>query len=379
MGENIFQKLPERSGLKIVTILLGIITGVMTIYSFFLPNKKIDLRYEIIANTNVLDFNADINKLEVYYDSTNLKQTQENLRIYTVKIINNGKQDIVKGDYDDNAPLGIQINSGEIIEQPQLIQTSNDYIKHNLNFIDYQKDRISFSQVILEASEYYIVKLLVLHKKDTIPEIISFGKIAGQKNIDVVNAIDVKEEVTFWGRVFFGNIWVQVLKLLIYLAAWIIIIIVIVGIASSIGTYQEKKRKIKVVDEFKKLEMYEYTRMDNAIFDRYKEWGPSSFKKMRTLLDRDEKELNETYKRSKDNLKGEYRYRQHGKSDDFYIISEMIKDGIVVFREQDHLVVNQAMKDTLYKFMDFLKTKKEDFYERPSSPIFETETISDDQ
>ncbi len=36
----------------------------------------------------------------------------------------------------------------------------------------------------------------------------------------------------------------------------------------------------------------------------------------------------------------------------------MINDGIV-FREQDRLVINQAMKDTLDKFIEFLKVKGE--------------------
>jgi hypothetical protein len=366
MEENIFKRLLDSFASRTVLALLGLIGTVVTIYAF-LQEKKVDLRYEIIANTNVLDFNADISKLEVFYDSTNLKQTQENLRIYTVRVINNGDQNIIKEYYDENEPLGIQISSGKIIEKPQLIQTSNDYIKRNLKITDYEQDKINFSQVILESGEFYIVKLLVLHKKDATPKIISFGKIAGQKNIDVVNSIDVKEELTFWGKVFLGNIWVQILRLLAYFMVGVLIIALIFFSSERIDSYRGSKRRIKIVEEFKALKTYQYTRMDDAIFDRYKKSDYNPFSEMSTLI-KDAEQLNKTYKKLTEQLKSkEYRrFRRdedgsiihNYESDDFSIINEMINDGIV-FREQDQLIINQAMKDTLDKFIEFLKSKGE--------------------
>lgn len=74
--KNLFDNFASKSFITI----LGIVAAIITIYAF-LQEKKVDLRYEIIANTNVLDFNADVCKLEVTYDSTNLKLTNENLII----------------------------------------------------------------------------------------------------------------------------------------------------------------------------------------------------------------------------------------------------------------------------------------------------------
>jgi hypothetical protein len=376
MEENVFKRLFESFASRTVLALFGLLGTGITIYAF-LQEKKVDLRYEVIANTNVLDFNADISKLEVLYDSTNLKQTKENLRIYTVKVINNGDQNIINEFYDSNEPLGIRLNTGKIIEKPQIIETSNDYIKRNLKVTDYQKDRISFSQVIIESGEYFIVKLLVLHNKETTPNIVSFGKIAGQKNINVVNAIDVKDETSFWSKTYLGNIWVQLLRLISYFIVGVLIILSIVFISEQIDTYRNKKRRLKMISEFKNLKAYQYTRMDDAIFDRYKLKDSRRFQEMQALIE-NEKTLNDTYKELTEKLKSkEYkRFRRiesdnkfinYMDRDDFSIINEMINDGIV-FKENEKLVVNQAMKDTLNKFVNFLKERGE-FKRQDYEPI----------
>ena len=364
MSDKIIEKYFDNFAYKTLITLLGVVGAIVTIYAF-LQEKKVDLRYEIIANTNVLDFNADISKLEVAYDSTNLKQTGENLRIYTVKIVNNGNENIIKEFYDENDLIGIKLSSGKIIEKPELIQSSNDYLKRNLHFQDYQKDKVVFSRVILESEEFFIIKLLVLHKKNEIPEIISFGKIAGQQTIDVVNSIDVKQESTFLKKTFYGNIWTQLLRLLGYFAIGVGIFALIMESSERIEKHKEKKRKIKNVNEFKKLKDYQYTRMDDAIFDRYLNskysrfsfLGSTELKDMLELIE-DENELNETYKELSEQIKSkEYRRSRIG-GGNWSTINEMLNDGII-FKENETLVINQAMKETLAKFLEYLNEKGE--------------------
>lgn len=371
MENNFFKKIFDSFASRTVLALFGLVGTAVTIYAF-IQKEKVDLRYEVIANTNVLDFNADVNKLEVFYDSTSLKQSQQNLRIYTIKVINNGDQNIIKEYYDENDPLGIQISPGKIIERPQVIQTSNDYLKRNVKIIDYQKDKISFSKVILESGEFYVVKLLVLHKKDIPPVIISFGKIAGQKNIPIVNSIDTKEQLSFFGKVFFGDVWVQLLRLLLYFLVGVLIITIVILFSERIDSYQRKKGRMKIVEEFKNLKTYQYTKMDDAIFDRYKKDEHNSFVNMKRLIE-DEGQLNKIHKKLTEKLKDKgyrnlatdinSRLISRRESNDFTVINEMISDGIV-FREQDHLVINQAMKDTLGKFINFLELKGEKIRQR---------------
>ena len=175
---NVINRILDSIVSKTFIALIGLVGAIVTIYAF-LQEKSVDIRYEIIANTNVLDFNADISKLAVIYDSTNLKETNENLRIITVKIVNNGNQHLLKEYYDEKEPLGLKTSAGKVIERPEIIQTSNDYLKRNLEIQESTSgNHISFSQVILESGEFYIVKFLVLHKKTEEPQIMAFGKIA---------------------------------------------------------------------------------------------------------------------------------------------------------------------------------------------------------
>jgi hypothetical protein len=232
--------------------------------------------------------------------------------------------------------------------------------------LDYQYEKLEFSQVIIESGEFFIIKFLVLHRTDSIPIILSFGKIAGQKLIDVVNSADVKEELTFWQRVYTGNTWVQILRLISYFLIVVVIIVVFVLIGSGIDDLRDKKRKIRNINEFKSLKTYQYTKMDDAIFDRYRKDGPYIFKKMQRLIKNDD-ELNVIHKELSEQLKSKEfrRYKRIDAGirlridrDDWIVITEMTNDGII-FWEKNKLTVNQAMKDTIDKFVEFLNQNGE--------------------
>lgn len=378
MENNFFKNLFESFLSRTVITLLGIAGTIVTIYAF-LQEQKVDLTYEIVANTNVLDFNADLSKLEVTYDSTNLKQTKQNLKIFTIKVVNHGDKDILKEYYDSNEPLGMQIKGGRIIETPELINASSDYLKRNLKTRILTNEKINFSQVILESNEYFIIKILVLHKKDVVPRIVSTGKIAGQKDIIVMNAIDVKKDYNFLEQTFYGSAWTQVVRLISYFFGLALIIAFIIIVATSIDTFSDKRKKSKIISNFKNLKSYEYTRMDDAIFDRYKKDGPSIIKEMQKLVN-SETELNETYTKLSEGLRSkEFRrfrnsegVRYRYKNSNWSVIKEMISDG-VIFKDQTSLRINLAMKDTIEKFVIFLEENGE--FKKKNDGLY-TETAS---
>lgn len=364
MENNFFKNLFESFLSRTVITLLGIAGTIVTIYAF-LQEQKVDLTYEIIANTNVLDFNADLSKLEVTYDSTNLKQTKQNLKIFTIKIINHGDKNILKEYYDSNEPLGIQIKGGRIIETPELINASSDYLKRNLKTRIITNEKINFSQVILESNEYFIIKILVLHKEDIVPRIISTGKIAGQKDLIVMNAVDVKKDYNFLEQTFYGTAWTQVVRLISYFFGLVFIIAFTIIIATYIDGLRERQKKSKIISNFKNLKSYEYTRMDDAIFDRYKKDGPGVIRQMQKLIS-SETELNEMYTKLSEGLRSKEfrRFRNSSrvsyshKNNNWSVIKEMTSDG-VIFKDQTSLRVNLAMKDTIEKFVIFLEENGE--------------------
>lgn len=364
MKSFVLKNLVDSNIAKTILALLGLIGTFITIYAFF-EEKTVDLRFEILASTNVLDFNAEVSKLDVIYDSTNLKQSQENLRIYTIKVINVGKHHIIKEFYDINDPLGIAISSGEIIEKPQLIQASNSYLKRNVKVVDFRVTRLNFSQVILESEQHFTFKMLVLHRKDSIPTIIPLGKIAGQHKIVVINAFDVKQEESFWTKVFAGDIGVQIIRMLTYFLALVIIIIVIFLVLEVLENYWTAIKRKRLINDLKKSKTYQYTRMDEAIIARYLEHGAADFPKMEKIIANEESLNNAYINRLKEqqnriskkiNAGGEIAYLS---SIDMALIDEMFSDGILL-KENERLIINLTMKDRLTKFIKFLKEK--DYY-----------------
>ena len=49
---------------------------------------------------------------------------------------------------------------------------------------------------------------------------------------------------------------------------------IFIVIGTSIDSYKERRKKSRITSDFKSLKTYEYTRMHDAIFDRYNQDGP---------------------------------------------------------------------------------------------------------
>lgn len=79
------------------------------------------IEYEVLANTNVLDINADITKLDITYDGSSLKTGSQSLRIINLHVRNTGNESVLKSFYDNNDPLGVFVTKGKVIEKPELV------------------------------------------------------------------------------------------------------------------------------------------------------------------------------------------------------------------------------------------------------------------
>lgn len=251
---------------------------ILTIFAFF-QEKKIDLQYEIISNTNVLDINAEVSKLDILYDSTSLKEKKENLRLVNIKVINKGSKHILKEFFDENDPLGLKIDSGKILENPEIIETSNDYLKRNLKYNLPSDCSITFSEIIIESREYFIIKLLILHKINEEPQISPLGKIAGQKEIKIKLSSEVKEEIPFLKSIFYGNVWIQITRFVLYFIIIVLIVVLIIYLSKKSFYIKQNTKRKKLIKEFKQQKDYQYSRMDDAIFDRFNQSGGLDFRR----------------------------------------------------------------------------------------------------
>lgn len=379
------KKYNSRRVLQIVGSLIGVFSAIIGIYVFYFEDKVVSLEYEVIANTNVLDINADVSKVDVTYNGASLKSKTQNLRIINLRIINNGTECILKSHYDNNAPLGVLMKSGKIIERPELINTSNDYLKNQLKINYDSTGQVTFNDVILEPGQFYSIKLLVLHPSSTTPSILATGKIAGQNIIPIVSTLP-KEEKSFWAETFGGGIISQFTRALCYTIAFLALIIGLGVFATKISDKRRARKRKRITKDFKESNGYEYNKMDDAIFSHFIELDEDDLWEFQSLL-KDQNEIRKLYDSWKDHSKIEknglgdpetrYQLIRHNNylySDKWNHMHHMIKEGFL-FIDDGTLSINRQMKSTLEMFLNYLKSIK---YSNPNKDFrglrFETTT-----
>jgi hypothetical protein len=281
-------------------------------------------------------------------------------------VINTGNEDILKSYFDQNAPIGISIQNGRIIEKPELIEWSDEYLEQNFKVEYESSSSVTFSNVILEQNEFVTLKFLILHKTEETPTWHSLGKIAGQKIISINSVQDSKTETPFFEKAFYGAIGIQLARLFGYFFGLILIVVLIAIIGATLSDFFEGKKRKKWINEFIKGEEYQYNRMDDAIFERFEEDGISNFRRI-SYLTNDELKLNSRYNKALKELKEEKEIDpslqdrmviEDNFRSDWSLVNELINDGLVL-KEGKKLLINNPMKQTLESFIEFLKSKGE--------------------
>ncbi|WP_405568245.1 hypothetical protein [Polaribacter sp. Asnod6-C07] len=346
--QKIKTNLLESNLFKFVFGIISFIATILTIYAF-IYDKKSNLEFEILSNINVLDLKEDIGKLDILYDSTSLKTTKSNLKVYTLKLINNGDREILIEYFDKRAPIGIKVKSGKIIEKPELIDSNSKYLEDyfRINLLDEQK--VEFNQLIFEPNDFLIIKFLVLHNIEEEPKLMSLGKIAGQKDIFLSEVKDKKEDIGYINNVFEGNIWIQFARGTFFLFFWIVILIIIIYTLNKIKFFQKLKKRKKIVEEFKKENIDKFNYGHEIIFKRYIEDGEKIISEYFKII----KKENVSIK----NISGKFseifgeNYIENSE-----LIHQMISEGYY-YKSNGKIIPNKGLIDVFNKFQIFLVNK----------------------
>ena len=175
-------------------IIISIIGIVLTAIWKFYPVEA-ELKYNVLANANVLDLKADVAKLSISYDSIDLIKSKQSISLVIVEIKNDGNKDIRLEDYDKTTDIGIQINSGVILNKPTVNNSSdNNYFK---DIVDgFSENKIKFRYKLLDSNQFFTLKFLVLHSRDITPMISPIGKVSGMEKIEVTNSEETNAELT---------------------------------------------------------------------------------------------------------------------------------------------------------------------------------------
>lgn len=213
-------------------ILLGVIVG----YREFFGNQP-NIFAQITSEINVLDINEPLRDLQIIFQGNNIQKENLNLRIYRVKIENNGRTNITQNDFDQSGRWGIELENGKVIET-RLVDSNSTYISTNLSPL-IENSVVIFNKIIFDKRTFFIVELLVLHDKETPPVLYRIGKIAGvQESKSEILTLELSEP--FWATLFSGNWLVNVVRFVIYGVAGTITLLSVFAIVFS---QQEKRLK----------------------------------------------------------------------------------------------------------------------------------------
>jgi hypothetical protein len=356
------EKLTTKRVIQISVSFIGLMAGIIAIYTFFFQEKKTQIDYEITTSTNIFDVNADVSELDFTYDGNSLKTNNKKLRLINLKIKNTGSESIPIPSYDIKDPLGVKITNGEIVEKPELVGKSNDYIQKNLHIRIDSSNNVIFNEIILDPGDFYIVKLLILHSKNESPDLLPIGKIAGVKNISVISTAQIQfsEEKSFLSITFGGNIYSQLLKLLSYSLLSILIIVLTLFLLETWDRKLKRLRRRKIICKYKKSNKLRIKKEYNKIFLRFIREDDTSLFWFNLLL-KDENQLNVLYKESiiQANSKEEILREKAVEINSLMsrdLILELIEDGYVS-KDKDKLYINYPLKNELVKFIDYLENK----------------------
>lgn len=297
---NILHKLAhweKKFPLSLVGISIALIFGILTVYSVFLRDNSPSLSFEILNSTNVLNVNENLEELEIYYNNTNLKKSNQSLRVITIRVINDGPKDISRTHYDNYDTLGFGINVGKIL-RTEVITASNNYLLKNLKVNISSERKILFSNVILESEESYVVKSLILHPEDSIPEIKPTGKIMGVKSILVSNLYYETNKPSFLQEAFIGSFWIQIIRLVIYFIGFTAILFSFASVFFYFVRWFFRYGRKRIVQVFKQASNSKLTKDDEIIFYYYIYHGIDFLSTVNNLLS-DEERLQKLLRTSK--------------------------------------------------------------------------------
>ena len=277
-----FTRIKEIDKKCAISFFMGLVFGGLGIYAGFFFQRSPNIDFTILSNSNVVDVHTELSKLDLIYDGLNIKNTKKNLKLITLKIINSGNKGVVEQDYATNHPMGIKIKNGTIVESPNLVQASNNYLEQSINFTLIDSSRtVVFSNVILDPDDFFEIKLLLLHDKFTHPHLTPIGKIA---NIKRLNIIDVKEAESKKSKFYekAKNIFSTILlSLLLGFFGAIFLILIPLGL---IKEKRNLKRRNKIFKSYKDFKGINVTNENSFVYKYYMKKDKEYLKKINDLI-----------------------------------------------------------------------------------------------
>ncbi len=263
--------------------ILAALFGGIAVYTEFIRDTSPAVKYEILSNTRILDVKEDVTGLSIIYNNEDIRKARKTLSVIIVRVSNEGRYPILKTYYDNAAPLGLSISSGEIITA-EVISATTDYLRQNAGISVRDPSNVKFSQMIIEPNESFTTKLLILNPEQSAVTIFPKGKIAGVKKLLLVDRQSEQTKETFITKVVSGSLWVQVVRTLTYVAAFILLLIVVIAPSVYISDKKDQWKRNRIVRQFKSRTASALNDLNVELYDFYKHYELKALKGMQKTL-----------------------------------------------------------------------------------------------
>lgn len=257
---------------KYFTSLLAILGLSFGIYQTFIRDYKPEIVFDVLSNNDVLSINEDVNDLKILYNDKDLKEQNKKLVLLNVKIENIGNGDVKEGDYYSKTPFGIEIENGEMIKVPSIINSSNNFLHKNTKVSLLDSNKIILTKIPLGKNEFFTLEILTIVKKEATPKVIAIGYISGSngeiKVIESYKSIKKSENIKSWYESMFY-----------YIGIVLTIIIVILIISTTLDSHRwqrpiDKSFRDDVVERAKSKNIKEFqSELFDHLYEKYLKYG----------------------------------------------------------------------------------------------------------
>ncbi|SDR66220.1 hypothetical protein [Christiangramia echinicola] len=179
MGINKSFKTAEK---KYAIGIYGLLISVISLgagYYWAVQERKPELIFDILSNTQVFSVNEEVSELKIIYNNEDLKSKNKKLTLLTVRIENSGNEDITENDYYSESLFGFKLSNADLAEAPVLIDASNEFLLENIKVNSDSINQIYINKVPIDKSESFTIKILAIVANKSVPKISPIGYISG--------------------------------------------------------------------------------------------------------------------------------------------------------------------------------------------------------
>lgn len=327
---------------------IAVISLIVTVYVSFFYQKSCKLEYEILSNTSILNKNVELSSIKIIVDSVDVQQSNANISIVELLVSNRGKDHLRRDDYD-NSKFGLLIQNATLLEKPELVSASTTYLRNCISEYSFSYDStfLNIPTLPLDSKDYYKLKLVLLHDNNHSLSFIPYGKIIGQKEILVIDSIDVEE--SFLSKVLQGSFWIHICRFFGYLMILISISVILITISESVSS-RKKKKLIK--------DAYSNKEIDNEVVDDYVKLGWLPLLEIKDYLSMNEKELYRKYQSSLTYISNQNNKRNFEQWD-FHmrradLIRHMLRSGYLKI-DESAIVADKKKKKSVNLLVDYIR------------------------